>query len=94
MENILEYLENTAGRKKDEIAVDDGSRSLTWGELMDASRKIGSVLADSLTQGQPAVVLAEKSAVTLASMLGIVYAGGFYVPVHPEWGATHSFVNK
>ena len=84
MENILEYLENTAGRKKDEIAVDDGSRCLTWGELKDASRKMGSVLADSLTPGQPAVVLAEKSAVTLASMLGIVYAGGFYVPVHPE----------
>ena len=84
MKNILEYLENTAGRKKDEIAVDDGSRCLTWGELKDASRKMGSVLADSLTPGQPAVVLAEKSAVTLASMLGIVYAGGFYVPVHPE----------
>ena len=81
MKNILELLEETEAKRKDQPAVDDGCMCLTYTELVELSQKIGTKLSGMIGQGDPVVVLAEKSAMVLAAMFGVVYAGGFYVPV-------------
>ncbi len=81
--NILEYLEQTEERFRYKMAVDDGHLALTWHELLLMAKQIGSGLGRRVSPGNPIPVLMEKSSVTLAVMLGVVYAGCFYVPVNP-----------
>ena len=81
--NVLDYLEQTASVYSDRIAVDDGKTTLTWKELRDNSKKIGTFLLDKSERQKPIVILMEKSTTTLSVMFGAVYAGCFYVMVDP-----------
>ena len=81
MKNVLEMLEQTAEQYPERTAVSDQQTSLTWAELRRRAGGIGAVLADELEGNQPVVVFAAKRVATLAIQLGVVYAGGFYVPV-------------
>ena len=85
MKNILEQLEYTAVRFADKVAVDDGEVSYSWQELLDLSKRVGSALAKPGREGRPIAVVMDKRADTLAAFFGIVYAGGFYVLVNPEY---------
>ena len=84
MGNILDFLERTEERFRYKAAVEDEKLSLTYHELGVMARRIGSALSRRVEPGNPVPVVMEKSPVTLAVMLGIVYAGCFYVPVNPE----------
>ncbi|MEE8826337.1 MAG: amino acid adenylation domain-containing protein [Eubacteriales bacterium] len=84
MKNVLEMLENTAARLPEAPAVTDMERTLTWSELLHTAQRVGSALAGKLSGNEPVAVCAEKSALTLAAQLGVVYAGGFYVPVSSD----------
>lgn len=83
MKNVLEYLEYSAERWPDKIAVDDGTVRYTYQELLQLSRKIGSVISSRVCPEQPVPVMMDKSADTLAVFMGIVQAGCFYVSVNP-----------
>lgn len=84
MKNVLEYLEASAEQYPDKIAVDDGIVQLSWQKLSETARRTGSALSSRIQHGRPVPVFMEKSADMLTVMLGVVYAGGFYVPVNPE----------
>jgi D-alanine--poly(phosphoribitol) ligase subunit 1 len=86
MTNVLEWLEATAGRVPDKVAVADPDASMTFDELLRASRAAGSWLAcEAGVQPRTAVALyLEKSVPALACMLGAVYAGGFYSVLDPR----------
>lgn len=85
VKNVLEYLEQTEQKYSRKTAVEDGRTSLTYHQLLECSRKIGSGLAAaSVPPQKPAVIFMEKSCLALASMLGAVYAGCFYMCVNPE----------
>ena len=83
MNNILEYLECTAACFPERTAVEDDVCSVTWKELLTTAKQVGSVLAKRISFQEPVAILTEKSVKTLALMLGVVYAGGFYVVVDP-----------
>lgn len=83
MNNILDYLEKTAAIRSYHVAVDDGAICLTWTELLDLSRRMGTAFCKKTEARKPIVILLEKSALTLAAMFGVVYAGCFYVMVDP-----------
>ena len=84
MKNILDYLERTTVCNAWKTAVDDGNICMTWLELQEMSKSIGTALCKRTGRQKPVVILAEKSAVTLAAMFGVVYAGCFYVMVDPK----------
>ena len=83
MNNILEYLERTAEKYPGRIAVEDDKEALTWKELEDLSRRIGTAAGKRIASGDPIVILAPKGPLTLAAMFGAVYGGGFYVNGDP-----------
>ena len=83
MNNILEYLERTAEKYPGRIAVEDDKEALTWKELVDLSRRIGTAAGKRIASGDPVVILAPKGPLTLAAMFGAVYGGGFYVNGEP-----------
>ena len=85
MKNVLEYLEKTAKRLPNKMAVTDGEESCTFEELRSNSSRIGRVLCDYISPSQPVAVMMKKSTKTLQIFLGIVYAGGFYSLLDPDF---------
>lgn len=82
--NILDFLELTEDKYREQTAVTDDKTAMTWHELAEAAKKIGSGISRYMAPGSPVPVMMEKSPLTLAAMLGAVYAGCFYVPVNPD----------
>ncbi|MBO4862748.1 MAG: amino acid adenylation domain-containing protein [Eubacterium sp.] len=83
MTSILEYLEKQAVSKKDKTAFADENSSVTFGELKEIAGCIGSDLAKLGCLRKPVPLLMDKSVRTVELMMGIVYAGGFYIILDP-----------
>ena len=83
MDNVLEYLEKTEMEYGGRLAVDDGIRCLTWTELLELSRRLGTAFSRKAEPGRPIGILLEKISAALAAMFGAVYAGCFYVMIDP-----------
>ncbi len=81
IKNVLQYLEHTAARLPDKVAVSDGAdgQSLTFAALLDASRRVGSALCRAGMTGKRVAILTERHPYAVALMLGAVYAGAVYV---------------
>ncbi len=84
MTNVLSYLEHSAARVPNKIAVIDPDSNCTYAQLLQSAQQIGSALSHHVSPRQPVVVWMEKSIPALATFLGIAYAGGFYVYISPE----------
>lgn len=84
MRNVLEYLECNARNCPDQIFVEDESGSVSFSVMMENCRKAGSILAQRMRFGSGAGVYMDKGISALTAFWGIVYAGGFYVPLNPE----------
>ncbi len=82
--NVLQLLEKHASSSPQKTAVTDGIKTLTYRELADRSRCIGSALLDRISAGRPVGVYMEKSTDALCSFFGAVYAGGFYTMLSTE----------
>ena len=82
--NILEYLEATAPRLPDKIAYSDGTDDLTFRELSECARALGSALCQKGYYRRPVAVLMKKHPRQIAAFYGCVYAGCFYVPLDIE----------
>lgn len=83
MKNMLEYLEYTAVRCPDKVALTEGGdgAALTFSELLDVSRRIGSALCCAGFTGRRIALLTERTPIAIAAMLGAAYAGACYVPL-------------
>lgn len=81
MKNILEFIENSAARYPDKLAVADENGGLTYSQLESFSRKIGAwILAEIKGVRNKAIaVLLDKKPESVAAYMGVVYSGNFYV---------------
>ena len=80
--NVLEYLEDTAHRFPDKVAVEDPNGTVTFKTLRQKAQQIGCYLkSQGLTRNKPVAVLLPKSIQAIEAFLGVLYAGGFYVPL-------------
>lgn len=87
MNNILEYLKKQAERVPEKIAFADEQTSISFKELYDRGRIVGTSLAAYDCVRKPVPLLMEKNVLTVELMMGVVFAGGFYVildPAQPE----------
>lgn len=82
--NILQYLEETASRLPEKVALSDGREGMTFSALLSAARSVGSALLQKGFSAEPVAVLMEKHPREIAAFCGIVCAGCFYVPLDPE----------
>ena len=81
IKNVLEYFERTAAENPGKTAVIDGERSIAFGELSDRAKGLALALRDACQgrTGSPVGVFLPKSIESVASDLGIVYAGNAYM---------------
>ena len=98
MRNVLEYLEHSASVFPDKIFAEDEWGERTFREMMENCRKVGSFLIKSMQERASSGILPaafrqesrgtgvymDKGIAALTAFWGIVYAGGFYVPLNPE----------
>lgn len=92
MKNILEFLEEAEKRFPDKPVIADEKTELTYHQLFMMSKQIGTALGHRMQYAAnigtcrniPVAVLLDKSAVSLAAFLGIVYSGNFYIVLDAE----------
>ena len=82
--NILEYLEHTVCRVPDKVAFSAEDGELTFREVFEQARSIGTQIIRDGNDRQPVAVFMKKQPKTIAAFLGVVYAGSFYVPLDAE----------
>jgi amino acid adenylation domain-containing protein len=77
-------LEQSAQRLPDKVAFADLHTQLTFREVYDRARGIGSSLVQRGAAREPVIVYMSKSPDTLAAFWGVIYAGCYYVPIDEE----------
>ena len=80
--NVLEYLE--ANRTLDKPAFIDELHAISYPELYEKARAIGTALARLHVRNQPFGVVIRRNIESLVLFLGVVYSGNFYVPLDNE----------
>ena len=84
MTNVLEYLENSARKFPEKTAVIDPHVQRSYASFVQRAKKIGSALLTHAEPRQPVAVCMEKGVEALEAMMGVVYAGCFYVYIDPK----------
>ena len=82
--NILEYLEHTVQKYPDKTAFANESEGMTFQEVYQTSRSIGTCLSRKGYGGEPVVIYMKKHPHMIAAFWGVVYSGCFYVPMDEE----------
>lgn len=80
--NVLEYLEDAAAKTPDKLLFADEKEAVTYAELVNRAKRIGSFIAGRIGEkNKPVAVLIDRNMKSLLSFMGIVYSGNFYVPI-------------
>lgn len=82
--NVTEYLENSADKYADKVAVVDKTRKITYRELRDEAKHIGMGIIASGAVKKPVIVYLDKSVECIAAFFGTVYSGNFYSPLDTD----------
>lgn len=85
--NVLDYLNETVLRRPDKKAFSDGTDSLSFLEVYNQSRAIGSWLYKRKIYKKPVVVFMDKHPKAVTAFLGVITGGCFYIPVDLEMPA-------
>lgn len=81
--NILEYLDASAKKWADKIAIADDKNSLTFAEWQNYAKRIGSAISMRTERAlrKPVLVFVDRKIEGLVGFLGVVESGNFYVPI-------------
>ena len=82
--NVLEYLENSVHEFPMSLAVIEEDRKMTYAQLHNMCLRVGTALLSQGVGKNGVIVVMEKGSHALASQLGAVYAGAYYVPADPD----------
>jgi amino acid adenylation domain-containing protein len=88
LDSIADLVREHAAACPDSVAIEDGERRLTYAELEGAAAGIAAALRTAgLGDEEPVGVCLPRSWEAVASFLGVVRAGGAYVPISPTYPA-------
>jgi len=82
--NVLEYLEHTVKRLPDKIAYANDEVGITFQEVYNQGRAIGTFLNQKEIYKEPVVVFMNKHPKNIVAFLGAIYGGNYYVPIDEE----------
>ncbi|PWK15798.1 non-ribosomal peptide synthetase [Tumebacillus permanentifrigoris] len=85
-DTLQERFERQAALHPNAIAVTCGEESWSYSQLNAQANRIAHLLREKgVQEGTPVVLVLERSLDMLAAILGVVKAGGLYVPVDPDY---------
>lgn len=81
--NILSYLEDSASRWTEKIAIADDKNALTFAQWYQLSKNIGTAIAQKTNSSlrRPVLVFVDRRIEGLVGFMGVVQSGNFYVPI-------------
>lgn len=79
--NVLNWLENTAEKLPNKSAYSDVDNTVTFSDVSDKSKRVGSAVAQKVKPGSAVAVITGRNVYTPMVFLGVVYAGCFYAPM-------------
>ena len=82
--NVMEYLEKTVELYPKKVAFANETVGLTFEQVYQYSRSIGSFLYKKGYYKCPVIIYMEKHPNTVVAFFGTVYGGDFYVPIDNE----------
>src|SRR5690606_3880057 len=86
VERVTARVREIAERTPDRIAIDDGGRSVSYGELVRAAGRIAEALRQtSVSDGALVGHCFDRTSDAVVALLGILEAGAAYVPVDPRY---------
>lgn len=80
VKNILDCLERTEKTYSNKLAFVDNKREVTYKELLENSKKIGTYLSTN-EKNQPIAIFIDKTVSCLETMFGVLYSGNFYTVI-------------
>lgn len=81
VKNVLQMLEQTTEKLPERIAFSDEKGALSYIEVVNLSKAVGSRLIQMKKQHQPVAIMLEKSKEMLIGFFGVIYSGNFYIPI-------------
>ncbi len=81
--NILDYLEDTVKKYPEKIGFRDETEEMTFLQFQAEAKKVAMTIPREMKR-QPIVVFMKKAIKELATFMGIVYSGNYYVPIEPD----------
>ena len=85
MTNVLAFLEQSARRVPENVAVTEGDRRITYAALQRSAKTVGSALLGKTEPHAPVGVYMEKGIDALCAFFGAVYAGACYAMLNTEF---------
>ncbi len=84
---VLEFFAERAQAAPDSIAIVTGEGRVTYGELDDLSSRLAFFLTNeyAIGRGDTVGILSDRSERWVIGLLGILKAGGVYLPLDPEY---------
>ncbi|MBQ8502959.1 MAG: amino acid adenylation domain-containing protein [Clostridia bacterium] len=80
--NVLDYLDRSAGLFPCKTALSDNKNSVTYEEMQNTAKAIGSaIIKRSGAKNSPVVVFIDRNIESVISFMGVAMSGNFYVPV-------------
>lgn len=82
IDNVLDYLENSAEKYPDKTVFADSIHQVTYQECVRLAKCIGTKIARSCKTKRPVAVIVDRDIESLEAFMGVVYSGNFYVPIN------------
>ena len=80
--HVLHYLEESARRFPDKTALIDETESVSYADYLDRTKRIATAIARAANAiNRPVVVLIDRNAAGICTMLGVAASHNFYVPI-------------
>jgi amino acid adenylation domain-containing protein len=81
--NILQYLDESALKYSDKVAISDDKNELTFYQWSQYSRNIGTAICNASNGAvrKPILVFVDRRIEGLVAFMGVVQSGNFYVPI-------------
>ncbi|HUQ56039.1 non-ribosomal peptide synthetase [Lentzea sp.] len=87
--SIVELFREQARQRPDAVAINDGDRAFTYGEVLARSNQLARHLLDrGLGTEQVVGISLDRSAEMVVGLLAVLQAGGAFVPLDPQWPAS------
>ncbi len=86
--HVLDYLRDIVPVKPDKVAFSDGTDDMTFLQVYNESRSIGTFLHQKGIYKEPVIVFMRKHPTTITAFFGVITAGDFYVPIDEQMPAT------
>ena len=88
--NVFSYLEDTAAKMPDKLALADDKSRITFDEWLNKSICIGASIIDRCGEcvRKPILVFVDRKVEGLVGFMGVLASGNFYVPIDNKMPAT------